>query len=137
MKQRRTHALTDADADTDVHSHTQHTQRAVDLGSITEAERHTLVWVQCLTQCLQPLGLHRSHKRHTQTQAHNKHTGLLHTQTHSNKSMPKCHVTVFTEHEELDETELSNAGLQWLTILMKSAVSELADVLFLPLFNST
>lgn len=77
MKQRRTRALTDADADTDVHSHTQHTQRTVDLGSITEAERHTLVWVQCLTQCLQPLGLHRSHKRHTQTHRPAAHTDTL------------------------------------------------------------
>ena len=57
--------------------------------------------------------------------------------------MLKCHVTVVTEHEELAEIEVANAGIQWLIILMnslslrKSAVSELADILFLPLFSSS
>ncbi len=73
------------------------------------------------------------------------HAAHTHTHTLPNKSMPKCHVAVVTEHEGLAEIELSNAGLQWLIILMnspslslkKSAVSELADVLFLPLLSAS
>lgn len=58
--------------------------------------------------------------------------------------MLKCHVAVVTVHEGLAEIKLSNAGLQWLVILMnspsltlrKSAVSELADIPLLPLFSA-
>lgn len=58
--------------------------------------------------------------------------------------MLKCHVAVVTEHEGLTETELPNAGLHWLISLMnfpslslrKSAVSELADLLLLPLSSA-
>ncbi len=124
---------TETEKDTCVHKHTlahKHTKPCRDLGSITEPEHHTLVWVQCLTQCSLPLGI-------CKTCTHNEYTRTL-----PNKSMMKCHVAVVTEHEELTEIELSNARLQWLVILMnspspslrKSAVSELAHILLLPHF---
>lgn len=61
-----------------------------------------------------------------------------------NKSMSKCHVAVVTEHEWLPKPEPPHAGLQWLMSLMnssslslrKSAVSELADILLLPLLSA-
>lgn len=76
---------------------------SIDLGSITEPQHHTHTSGFSLTQCLQPLGLCKTH-------------------THAlpNKCTLKCHVTAVIEHEELAEIELCNAGSQWLLILMNS-----------------